>query len=87
MAKNPGYGTRSAAVSAALGVGNSAPHAVPKPAGEEEMKPVGFRLPTAMHEELRRIAYEKRVPINTLIIAGVRHIVDQEKAGKLSLAG
>ena len=83
MAKNPGFGTRSAAVSAALGVATAGkPSTAPE---EDEMKPVGFRLPTSLHDELRRISYEKRIPINTLIIAGVRHVVEQEKIGTLNI--
>ena len=75
--KNPGLSARTTSVSAALEASSSQPErAVPgKPA--DKGVAISVRFPTASHEALRRIAFEQRVSINSLIMAGVEHIIKQ----------
>lgn len=40
---------------------------------------ISTRFPRAMHEDLRRIAFEERVTINSLILEGVQKAIDSRK--------
>lgn len=56
--------------------------------GDEGEKIVGFgvRMPQSLHEELRRISFESRDSINSLLLAGAKMAVDAYKSGKLKTA-
>ena len=82
--KRPGLRARSDAVKAALAADHGAdappgaeeaapPSPPPTPAPLERAKPVGLsvRLPPEIHEELRTVAFERRVSIHALLMEGV----------------
>jgi hypothetical protein len=76
--KKPGLRARSSSVQAAL-VAAKGEDQAPAPAATlttpapARVKPVGLsvRLPTEVHDELRTIAFERRVSIHALLMEGV----------------
>lgn len=86
MAKNPGFGARTGSVQAALkAAGSGAGNSAHGNEGESKLVGVGIRMPAALHEELRRISYERRESINALLLAGVHYVVQADKDGSLSI--
>lgn len=89
--KRPGLRARSDAVKAALAADHktdAAPPAEeatsPPPAAAappERAKPVGLsvRLPPEIHEELRTIAFERRVSIHALLMEGVDAVLKKHR--------
>lgn len=86
MIKKPGLRARGGAVQAALTAAktndevverNTPPAPSPVPSPADRAKPVGLsiRLPPELHEELRRIAFDRRVSIHTLLLEGVQAMV------------
>jgi hypothetical protein len=67
--KNPGLGARMSTVAAALAASeNPEPTA---PASRDKPVALSLRIPPPIHEELRRLAYETRTPIHTMIMEGI----------------
>lgn len=50
----------------------------PKPEGDE-MIGIGVRVPRRVHDELRRMAYEQRVSINSILVAGAERMIAEDK--------
>ena len=75
--KNPGLGARMGDLGAVLAV-NTTTAAAPVPA-EEKPVAISIRFPKAIHEDLRRIAYEERVSIHSLILEGVTKVIAERK--------
>ena len=83
--QKPGLRARSSSVQAALtaqGTGEKAAEIPPAPAPlppavKEKAKPVGLsvRLDHDTHEALRRIAFEERVSIHSLLMEGVELVL------------
>jgi hypothetical protein len=73
-AKNPGLGARRGSIDAALAVSTASSEASPP---EEKPVAISIRFPKPIHDELRRIAYEQRVSIHSLILAGVQHVIEE----------
>ncbi len=49
---------------------------------EEQASPIvgiGIRMPRSLHDELRRISYETRVSLNSLLLKGVEHVIAEDK--------
>lgn len=79
--KNPGLGAvRQAAQAAQLAVGKDIS---PVPAKEEKapIKGVGIRMSVELHEQLRRISFEQRVPLNDLLVEGAKMVVASRSNG------
>ena len=86
-APKPGLRARSSSVQAALtaahGAGEPAAEPAPvpapaaPPAATEKVKPVGLsvRLPYETHEALRKIAFDERVSIHSLLMEGVEMVL------------
>lgn len=88
--KNPGLSaisSRMTPLDAALAASRAAVHPTTAtgaiPTSDSDSKaaapvPISVRLPKAMHEDLRRIAFEKRVSIHSLILEGVEKVVAEK---------
>lgn len=80
--KNPGLSARSVTVAAALEA-HGTKKAEPAPAAEGKPPvPFSLRLPVEIHDELRRISFDTRESIHSLILDGVRMRLEQERKGR-----
>ena len=70
MSKNPGLGARSEAIKAASIASHKSASKV-EPETEGGLVRASLRLPKQLHEQLRTIAFNERIPIHDLLLEGV----------------
>jgi hypothetical protein len=75
-AKNSGLGARRGTVGATLGTSRvKAPSSVPVP---PPIVPLSVRLPKSTHDVLRKMAFDRRVSIHSLILEGVEKVIAEK---------
>jgi hypothetical protein len=78
--KNPGLGARKGSVEAALAASRiTSPAAAAAPEASAPVVPLSVRLPKAMHEVLRKIAFDRRVSIHSLILEGIEKVIAEKR--------
>lgn len=81
MTKRAGLSARTRTLQAALTVSSPETPAVgeapAKPPAPDKPVVTSVRLSSAMHERLRRIAFERRVSLHTLLIEGVETVLSR----------
>ena len=74
--KNPGLGARMGSVEAALAVSRVEAPSVSRP--PDSVVPLSVRLPRPIHDALRKIAYDRRVSIHSLILEGIVTVIKEK---------
>ena len=88
MAKRAALGSRSESIKAAIQAGGLEQGGRGKDSKAGRIKAEGgivaltLRLPRDLHEALRSISYHQRVPIHTLCVEGVEHVVKKRGQAK-----
>jgi hypothetical protein len=80
MRKNPGFGARTESMQAAASRTGGKETGTDSPAAGKIVG-IGIRMPEALHEELRRISFESRDSINSLLLEGVKLVI-AKRTGK-----
>jgi hypothetical protein len=87
MTKRPGLAARSSSIAAAMTAASAtameeAPAPAPVAAVIEKVKPIGLtlRLEPPLHDQLRKIAFDERTSIHSLLLEAVEHVIKTRAA-------